>query len=175
MLQLLYEAVTSSRTAGGLHLTVCGRGAGMADILPNGIVKEEHLLIHHGDLLQHPFCRHGLNGLPSDGDLAALRFVVFGDQIENGGFAGTGVSYNGGELSCRCRKGQLLQHRLSRHIGEGDRAEGDVLLSRMEGRHGTSLLRFRHHLEDIVLGDHQVLPFKEIDGNGSGKLGQQNG
>ena len=147
----------------------------MADILPNCIVKEEHLLIHHGNLLQHPFCRHGLNGLPSDGNLAALRFVVFGDQIENGGFAGTGVSYNCGELSCRRRKGQLLQHRLSRHIGEGDRAEGDVLLSRMEGRHGTSLLRFRHHLEDIVLGDHQVLPFKEIDGNGSGKLGQQNG
>ena len=70
----------------------------MADILPNCIVKEEHLLIHHGDLLQHPFCRHGLNGLPSDGDLAALWFVVFGDQIENGGFAGTGVSYNGGDF-----------------------------------------------------------------------------
>ena len=69
----------------------------MADILPNCIVKEEHLLIHHGDLLQHPFCRHGLNGLPSDGNLAALRFVVFGDQIENGGFSGTGVSYNSGE------------------------------------------------------------------------------
>ena len=69
-------------SAGCLHLPVSGRGPGVADILPHSIVKEEHLLIHHGDLLQHPFCRHGLNGLPSDGDLAALWFVVFGDQID---------------------------------------------------------------------------------------------
>ena len=147
----------------------------MADVLPHGIVKEEHLLVHHRELCQHPLCGDSLDGLTADGDGPALRLIEFGDQIQNRGFARAGVPHDGGEFPVRDGEGHPLQDRLSRHIGERHIPEGDVVPLRGKGRALPGLLRLLNQILNVPFGDHQVLPFKEINGNTGGELGQQNG
>ena len=68
----------------------------MTDVVPDGVVKEEHILIYHGNLLQHALRRHMIDGLPSDGDDATGWLIIFCNQIQDGGFAGAGIAHNGG-------------------------------------------------------------------------------
>ena len=58
------KAVAVCLPAGRLDFLVRGIGACVADIVTDGVIKEEHILIHHGDLLQHPLRRHTARGLP---------------------------------------------------------------------------------------------------------------
>ena len=150
------EAVAVGRPAGRLDFSIGGIGAGVSDIVPDGVVKEEHILIHHGDLLQHPLRRHMARGPTANRNSAAGGFIVFGDQVQDGGLAGAGVPHDGGKFLVRYRKGSLLQHRLSRNIGEVHMVKGDLMGIRLERLHAPALLRLFHDAQDFIFGNHQV-------------------
>lgn len=52
--------------AGGLDFLVRGIGAGVPDIVPDGIVKEKYILVYHRDLFQYTLCGHMVNRFAAD-------------------------------------------------------------------------------------------------------------
>ena len=92
------KAVAVGLPASRLDFPIGGIRACVADIVTDGVIKEEHILIHHGDLLQHPLRRYMVRWPAADSNGAAGGFIVFGNQVQDGGLAGTGVPHDGGEL-----------------------------------------------------------------------------
>ena len=55
----------------------------MAYIFPNCIIKQEGVLIHHGDSIQHIFRIDISDRLSSDGNFSAFRLIILRNQIQD--------------------------------------------------------------------------------------------
>src|SRR5699024_10462546 len=102
----------------------------------------KYILVYHRDLFQHALGSHMVDRFASDENSSPIRLVVFCNQVQNGGFTGTGVPDNGRELLVWHRKGGVFQHRLSRYIREVHIVEGDFMCGSMKRLHTAGFLWF---------------------------------
>lgn len=66
LFHLADKAVTISLPASSLDFLIRGIGAGVPDIVPDGIVKEKYILVYHRDLFQYTLCGHMVNRFAAD-------------------------------------------------------------------------------------------------------------
>ena len=103
------------------HLLLCGVGFSVAQVGGHGAVEEQRVLGNHAQMLPE-LC---LGQIPDvyavEQDLALAGLVDPGNQVHQGGFAGSGGADNGGGLAGTGHKADVLQHRTVRlGVMEGD-------------------------------------------------------
>ena len=103
-----------------LHLLVGGVGAAVADVLPNGIGKEEHVLLHDADGPAQGALGHLPHVQPIHPD-AALRDVIEpGYQLAQGALAAAGGAYDGHRLPGGHGEIDVVKDLAAARIGEAD-------------------------------------------------------
>ena len=99
----------------------------MANIVLQGIVKQKNFLVDQRDLCQNLFSCNGKNVLSANGYATAVGLVILADEIQNGGFAGTGVTDDSGQSAVRDGEGHVLQNGFAGDIGERNVCKDNVM------------------------------------------------
>ena len=91
--ELPYEIVRIGGPGGGLDLRITGVQIPIANVLPQGIVEEHHILRYNANV--RPQRRQGNTAdiHAIDGDAAASRRIKAGHQMDQRGFPGPTRSY----------------------------------------------------------------------------------
>ena len=125
-------------------------GPGEADVVEDGAAEEERLLRHDGQLLAQRALRDVAHVVAVDEDLARLRVVEAGEQLDDCGLAGAGGADERDGPAGRDDQVDVVQHGLVRVVAEGDVAELDLPV-RVRQVHGIGCI------EHVGVGvDHRV-------------------
>ena len=90
------EIVTPGLFRCGDHLRLAGIRLAEADVGPDGIVEQVHVLEHHGDVGKQAVAGEFPEVMAPQGDGAALGIVKPGQQAADGGLAAAGGAHDGG-------------------------------------------------------------------------------
>ena len=129
------------------------------DILANRGGEQGRLLQHHARSGCAANCRVDAADIhPIDGDASGGGVVEAGDQVDHGGFPGTGRAEQGDDLVGLGFEGDILQYVAVPSIGEGDVLETDVTRLHVQGWRSWHFCHLRHRIQD----------FKNAFGGGAG-------
>jgi hypothetical protein len=164
---LLGEAVGELVYAGdpaGVHeLLFGGLGAAEEDVLADGAVEEEGLLQDDAQLLTVVAEAEGGQVGVVDEDLATAGGVKAADEGDDGGLAGAGGAYEGGDGAGLGLEADAVQDGLAGFVGEDDVLEDYVALDGIDGVDAGGLA--------VLLGFGEDLGGAVEAGEGFGELG----
>ena len=129
---------------------------GVLQVMVDGVGEEHRVLQHDGHVLTQAVPGDLFHVLVVDPDGALVGIVVAHQQVDHGGFAAAGGTYQRHLFACGDGKVEILQHRFALHVTEFHILEAD----------GHLLLVFPNQAVEILAGlvQHLEDPFRAGDG-----------